>query len=141
MVRRLKSILVTGECLGCLARSGTVLVDVNSDVPATAKFVTAYYSDDRRSFVCVFEDDSFPEIPEGTLLKLEDNPVRAFEVSSLSNVLAQLSSCSKWIVRRALRTAVDNAPHRGVSDALVAIMRLFEPTKNVSNDSPCVSTE
>jgi len=63
--RRLKAWLVTGQAFAIVCRKHTVYIDVDSDIPDTAVFHTAYFDHLRGYFVCIFEDESFEEVLEG----------------------------------------------------------------------------
>lgn len=64
-MRRLKGWLVSGESVAGLMRCGNKSVRWDSSVPKSAKFVNAYFEPGYMSFVVVFEDESFKEVPEG----------------------------------------------------------------------------
>ena len=68
--RRLAGIIITGETVASIVRAGKRIIDVSSNVPATASFFTSYFDHSRNAFVAVFEDDSFDCIADGCLIPL-----------------------------------------------------------------------
>ncbi len=72
-MRRLKGWFVTGQCIAEMIREGAKAFVVKSGVPETAIFSHAWFDPERRCFGVVFEDDSFPPVPEGAMIEM-DNP-------------------------------------------------------------------
>ena len=75
MKRRLKGFLVTPECIAQISRrceAKTIRID--SLVPETAQFFSAWFDHEKRSFVCVFEDESFGEVYEGAAIPVIYGP-------------------------------------------------------------------
>lgn len=58
-----------------IARSGTRVLSVESPIPETAKFFTAWFSHERNAFVCVFEHESFSPVADGALIPIGHGPV------------------------------------------------------------------
>ena len=73
--RRLMGVIITGEAVADIARTGKRIIDVSSLVPETASFFTSYFDHSRNAFVVVFEDDSFGPVASGALIPLLCNPV------------------------------------------------------------------
>lgn len=72
--RKLCGVLVTGELIAEMARSGERRYAVESQLPESAVFHTAYFDQSRNAFVCVFEDDSFPPLDNASI-PIIDKPV------------------------------------------------------------------
>lgn len=72
--RRLAGLVVTGECVGMMSRSGDRTITVDSPVPETASFFTSYFDHSRNAYVCVFEDESFDPVAEGAIIPILDRP-------------------------------------------------------------------
>lgn len=142
MKRRLRSILVTGECVAGLARTGSVFLSVESEIPETAKFVTSWFSDSHRSFVCVFEDDSFPEVREGEILRIEPGPVVGIDTSVICRGLSVLSSTSLKTIADMIQCEIGECLAPETSDALAAFGLLIEAAEKVRiNDSSRLPAE
>lgn len=58
MGTKMAGLLVTGECIGNVAKE-------SGFVPQDAKFRSAYFDPERNAFVCLFEDESFQSVSEG----------------------------------------------------------------------------
>lgn len=71
----LLGVVVAGEAIGYLIKSGTYNYSVISPVPATAEFCYSYYDPARNAFICVFSDPSFPFHAEGALIQISDEPI------------------------------------------------------------------
>lgn len=72
--RRLKRFLVSSEALASVLTQGFKLINVESCAPSTAKFYNAYFDNDKRLFVVVFEDESFPLYGPGAEIPLSQTP-------------------------------------------------------------------
>lgn len=68
--RRLKGVLITGRLLEMFLLSRTVNIKIQSSIPETATFYTAYFDHSRNAFVVFFEDESFDCVPEGELVPI-----------------------------------------------------------------------
>ncbi len=76
MMRRLAGFRITGEMIGMFVRRiERRIIQVESTLPPTAEFYGCYYEHDRRSFVCVFEDESFYIVHPGEPIPIVDSPV------------------------------------------------------------------
>jgi hypothetical protein len=140
--RRLKSLLVTGECVAGLARTGSVFLSVESEIPETAKFVTSYFSDSHRSFVVVFEDDSFPEVREGEVLRIEPGPVTSIDSSVISRWLSKLSADSLRLITNMIQCEIEDCSEPETSEVLAAFGLVIEARRRVRiNDGPCLPAE
>lgn len=74
-MRRLLGFVLTGESLGMVARSaGVRTISVESPIPESATFFTAFFCHERNAFVCVFEDESFARVCEGGLIPIVECP-------------------------------------------------------------------
>jgi len=72
MMRR-AYILVAGEYIAKLAQAGEHRFNVDSKIPASARFHSAYFEPTRNAWLVAFEDDSFPLVEEGKrMLQLPD---------------------------------------------------------------------
>jgi hypothetical protein len=72
--RRLKRFPVSQEALVSFFTQGFRLINVESCIPSTAKFFNAYFDHDRRHFVVIFEDESFPLYSFGSEIPLSPPP-------------------------------------------------------------------
>ena len=63
MKKRLQGVSVTGQMVAEAFPSGTI--------PESARFMHAYFDYERNVFVCMFEDESFPEVPEGCRIPVD----------------------------------------------------------------------
>lgn len=66
-MRKLQGITVTSEAIASLCKTA---------VPASAKFSHAYFDSGRNAFVCVFEDESFKDVPEGHYIPVDVDNLR-----------------------------------------------------------------
>ena len=57
MKRKIQGVTVTGDAIAAMIPVG--------QLPSTAKFLHAWFDYERNAFVCMFEDESFEEVPEG----------------------------------------------------------------------------
>lgn len=72
---RLRAYLITGELVAEMMRTGSRTISVTSDIPETARFVTAEWDDDGQQFICVFQDDSFEEWQGGDIVPVGECPI------------------------------------------------------------------
>ena len=63
-MNRLQGISISGDAIGAIAATC-------EHVPLSAVFRHAYFDSERNVFVCVFEDDSFDEVPEGNKIPID----------------------------------------------------------------------
>ena len=78
--RRLLGFFVTPECVAEFARSGTRSVSIDSPIPEGARFFNAWYAQEKRCFVCVFEHESFGLIAEGCEIPMSEFPIKVTSV-------------------------------------------------------------
>lgn len=119
-MRRLLGFPVTCEMLAALCQSNGRWCRVIGNVPDTARFLYNYFDDRSRSFICVFEDESFPMTPEGCPVMYGDRPMLEERGDELLAVAKELSECAEYwseydvplgIVDR-LRAAIEQAEAR-----------------------------
>jgi hypothetical protein len=63
IIKRLQGVSVTGQMVAAAFPAGTI--------PESARFTHAYFDYERNVFVCVFEDESFREVPEGCSIPID----------------------------------------------------------------------
>ena len=63
-MKRLQGVSISGEAIGAI-------IATCEHVPLSAVFRKAYFDHARSVFVCVFEDDSFDEVPEGSAIPID----------------------------------------------------------------------
>ena len=66
MTRNALLVPCTGEVLVSFMTNGVRTIAVSSPMPEDAKFVTAYYDQQRACFMLQFEHESFPKVAEGS---------------------------------------------------------------------------
>ena len=81
-MRKLKGFIVSGEVVGEFCRNGRRAFTVSGPLPETAKFWSAHFDHSRNSFVCLFEDESFDSVPEGSTIPIVHGPVVTCSVFS-----------------------------------------------------------
>ena len=69
-------VLISPCIIGYFCKSGknARTLEIESDVPEDAVFITADYSDSLQAFRVIFEHSSFEDIPEGCRLPMLKNP-------------------------------------------------------------------
>lgn len=72
--RRLRSFLLSPEILESFALPGKRVVKIHSEIPKTAKFFSSFYDHERRSYVAIFEDESFIPVPFGSHIPIGPSP-------------------------------------------------------------------
>ena len=63
-MRKIEGRTVTVEVFADLARR-------ENHVPESAIFISAYFDHGRNAFVCLFEDESYESVPEGTVIPVD----------------------------------------------------------------------
>ncbi len=73
-MRRLYGFIVTGEVIGSFCKRGSRAFKVVGPVPESARFYSAHFDNSRNAFIVVFEDESFPLVPQGAIIPIGIGP-------------------------------------------------------------------
>jgi hypothetical protein len=79
-MRKIEGRTVTVELVADLARRF-------NHVPESAIFISAYFDYSRNAFVCLFEDDSYESIPEGSAFPIDKTIPVAKPVAGYDHML------------------------------------------------------
>ena len=74
-IKRLRGVTVCGNVIAGLCKTGTAEIQVESLIPETARFHSSFFDYPRNCFICIFEDASFDEVPEGQEIPLHYGPI------------------------------------------------------------------
>ena len=67
-----KIVQVTPEFIGQLCKTTTDCLILSVEgVPEDARFISVYWDDNTRCFKCVFEHETFEDVPDGNVLPSE----------------------------------------------------------------------
>lgn len=74
---------VTGEAIAEIFKIGQKIIDTKNGLPESARFYTAYFDHQHRSFICIFEDESFPQVNEFEFVQMGDLEIKKLQIISL----------------------------------------------------------